>query len=317
MSRFVRVGFQVLVFLLACMSSQVFAQATRTWVSGVGDDANPCSRTAPCKTFAGAISKTAAGGVINALDPAGFGAVTITKSITIEADGAIASVLVSGTNGIIINAANIDVVIRNIKFVGLGTGLNGIRFLNGGSLLVEKSSIEGFTQSGINIAPSAAMKLTVLDTVIRGNGAAGVANSGGITVEPDASGSVRGILDNVKITQSFGSGLRVGSQDVSTSGPISLTVRNSVASASADNGILVAGGNSASQVMLDNVLSADNGVGIFASGGNALIRMSASTVHGNTQGIQATVGGQVVSFGDNRIRGNVSDGAPTSTIATK
>jgi hypothetical protein len=60
------------------------AQATRTWVSGVGDDANPCSRTAPCKTFAGAISKTAPGGEIDALDPGGFGALTITKSITID-----------------------------------------------------------------------------------------------------------------------------------------------------------------------------------------------------------------------------------------
>src|SRR5438477_3797204 len=48
-----------------------FAQATRTWVSGVGDDVNPCSRTAPCKTFAGAISKTAGGGEIDVLDPGG------------------------------------------------------------------------------------------------------------------------------------------------------------------------------------------------------------------------------------------------------
>jgi hypothetical protein len=63
------------------------AQATRTWVSGVGDDANPCSRTAPCKTFAGAISKTAPCGEISVLDPGGFGAVTITKSITINGTG--------------------------------------------------------------------------------------------------------------------------------------------------------------------------------------------------------------------------------------
>lgn len=317
MRRFVRVGFQFIFVLMACLSSQVFAQATRTWVSGVGDDANPCSRTAPCKTFAGAISKTAAGGVIDALDPGGFGAVTITKSITIEADGAIASVLVSGTNGIIINAANIDVVLRNIKIAGLGTGLKGIRFLQGGSLLVENSSIEGFTQSGISVESSTAMKLTVLDTVIRGNGSASVATSGGITVEPTATGSVRGILDNVQIIQSLGSGLRIGSQADPSVGPVSLTVRNSTASASSDNGFFVVGGNSASQLMLDDVLSSENGVGVFASGGNALIRMSASTVHGNTQGIQATVGGQVVSFGDNRIRGNISDGAPTSTIATK
>ena len=85
------------------------AQATRTWVSGVGDDANPCSRTAPCKTFAGSISKTAAGGEINCLDPGGFGALTITKSITISCETGTAGVLVAGTNGFVVNAAATDV----------------------------------------------------------------------------------------------------------------------------------------------------------------------------------------------------------------
>src|ERR1700684_971293 len=87
------------------------AQATRTWVSGVGDDANPCSRTAPCKTFAGAISKTVAGGEIDVLDPGGFGALTITKAITLDGGGGqVASILVSGTNGITINAAGAIVI---------------------------------------------------------------------------------------------------------------------------------------------------------------------------------------------------------------
>jgi hypothetical protein len=72
------------MLVASLLSSAAQAQATRTWVSGVGDDANPCSRTAPCKTFAGAISKTAPRGEINALDPGGFGAVTITKAITID-----------------------------------------------------------------------------------------------------------------------------------------------------------------------------------------------------------------------------------------
>src|SRR5512135_3035454 len=106
------------------------AQATRTWVSGVGDDANPCSRTAPCKTFAGAISKTASGGEINVLDPGGFGAVTITKSITISSEGFEAGVLVSGTNGIVISATVSDnVVLRGLDIEGLGTGLDGIKVL--------------------------------------------------------------------------------------------------------------------------------------------------------------------------------------------
>src|SRR5215218_363048 len=102
------IGLALLAPLLA--AAPAHAQATRTWVSGVGDDANPCSRTAPCKTFAGAISKTAASGEINVLDPGGFGGVTITKAITIQAIGVSAGVLVSGTNGIIINAGPSDVV---------------------------------------------------------------------------------------------------------------------------------------------------------------------------------------------------------------
>src|SRR5258708_39681540 len=107
------------------------AQATRTWVSGVGDDANPCSRTAPCKTFAGAISKTAPFGEIDCLDPGGFGAVTITKSITLDCSGTFGSALVSGTNGIIINAAGTDLVtIRGLDIEGLGTGINGIFVLS-------------------------------------------------------------------------------------------------------------------------------------------------------------------------------------------
>src|SRR5438477_5281721 len=105
-------------------ASRAGAQATRTWVSGVGDDANPCSRTAPCKTFAGAISKTAPGGEIDALDPGGFGTVTITKSITIDGGGAgLAGVLASGTNGIVISntgATPIVVTLRNLTINGAG-----------------------------------------------------------------------------------------------------------------------------------------------------------------------------------------------------
>src|SRR5438874_9527838 len=88
----------IAIFTLA-MATLAHAQATRTWVSGVGDDVNPCSRTAPCKTFSGAFSKTAAGGEIDTLDPAGFGTVTITKSITIDCTAGWGSLLASGVNG--------------------------------------------------------------------------------------------------------------------------------------------------------------------------------------------------------------------------
>ena len=116
---------------LILSGSTLHAQATRTWVSGVGDDANPCSRTAPCKTFAGAISKTAAGGYINALDPAGFGGVTITKSITIDGGPGVAGVLVSaGSNGINVNGVGIKVTLRNLDIEGVGTGNIGVNVIN-------------------------------------------------------------------------------------------------------------------------------------------------------------------------------------------
>ena len=126
------------------------AQAIRTWVSGVIDDANPCSRTAHCKTCAGAISKTAAGGEISVLDPGGFGAVTITKAITLNGDGTLAAILAAGTNGVVVNAgANDTVVLRNLSINGAGTGTNGIRYLTAKVLVVEEITLSGFTQNNI------------------------------------------------------------------------------------------------------------------------------------------------------------------------
>src|SRR5258708_3813321 len=139
------VSVSILSLSLATVAS---AQATRTWVSGVGDDVNPCSRTAPCKTWAGAISKTAPGGEIDALDPGGFGAVTITKGMTLDGGGGIvASTLNSGTTGILVNAANTDKIwIRNIMINGGNTGTNGVRVLNAKSVALDHVTI--FDQGG-------------------------------------------------------------------------------------------------------------------------------------------------------------------------
>src|SRR3954470_12338488 len=148
-------NFVTALVLLFAFSSLAHAQATRTWVSGVGDDANPCSRTAPCKTFAGAISKTATGGEINVLDPGGFGAVTITKAITISSEGFEAGVLVSGTNGIIVNVPNAgdSVVLGGLDIEARGTGLSGIKVLTGGNVKVEKCIIDRFS-TGIDFQPT-------------------------------------------------------------------------------------------------------------------------------------------------------------------
>lgn len=162
------ITFALMIFALS-LSSLAQAQATRTWVSGVGDDANPCSRTAPCKTFAGAISKTATGGEINVLDPGGFGAVTITKSISIIS-GFEAGVLVSGTNGIVVDVLATDtVLLEGLDIEGLGTGLNGVNIIGGGKTTIRKCAIRNFTQNGINLVGTGARAM-IIDTLILHNG---------------------------------------------------------------------------------------------------------------------------------------------------
>src|SRR5262249_30554066 len=165
-----------LLAFVVLTAAMMYGQASRTWVSGVGDDVNPCSRTAPCKTWAGAISKTAPGGEIDALDPAGFGALTITKAITLDGGGGqVASTLVSGTNGIVVQAgANDVVIIRNRRINGISSGFNGIRFLSGKALIVEKCDIFGFTQNGIDVA-TAGGSVFVTQTNSSNNTGSGIA----------------------------------------------------------------------------------------------------------------------------------------------
>ena len=160
----------IAIFMFA-FASMAQAQATRTWVSGVGDDANPCSRTAPCKTFAGAISKTADCGEIDALDPGGFGAVTITKSITIDGTGTLAGILASLTTGVIVNAPTDKVVtLRGLSINGACNGIRGINFIQGKTLNVEDCVIFRFANEGILVnLTNTAMNLNVKNSVIRDN----------------------------------------------------------------------------------------------------------------------------------------------------
>src|SRR6476646_3368114 len=166
--------FGAIIAIMLSMSS-ANAQASRTWVSGVGDDANPCSRTAPCKTWAGAISKTAWWGELDALDPGGFGAVTITKSITLDGSGTFASILASLVNGIIINVAATDVVtIRGLSINGFCNGISGIKITNTmpKAVNVEDCVIFRFsTGRGIDWATNAGTlgRLNVRNTVVRDN----------------------------------------------------------------------------------------------------------------------------------------------------
>ena len=295
-----RITQQLLIaVLLLLATSSVFAQATRTWVSGVGDDANPCSRTAPCKTFAGAISKTAPGGTIDALDPGGFGAVTITKAITIEAVGTVASVLVAGTNGIVVAAGANDVVtLRGLTVEGLnGSGLNGIRFTSGAKLIVERCVVQGFSLNGIDFEPSAASLLLVTDTTVNNT-------TGAVTAAVFVQGSgpsPSASLDRTRLVQNAGFGLQVKNGIVE--------IRHSTVSQNAF-GINSFSSASTARITVDDAIVADNSSsGVTTSGSQATIALSRSTVTNNSTGI----GGKVSSFGDNRIFNNLTDGTPFGT----
>ncbi|MEK7950884.1 right-handed parallel beta-helix repeat-containing protein [Luteolibacter soli] len=190
--------------LLTGLAASASAQATRTWVSGVGDDANPGSRTAPCKTFAGAISKTAVKGVINVLDPGGFGAVTITKSITIDGTGSEGHILASGTNGIVINAADDDVVIlRNIQFEGAGTGLVGVKILKAGAVYLENCRIENFQQGVVETTSSTTgTQIFLRDCLIH------ECSGEGISLAPGADTASVALLENTRV-EGCGTGISV------------------------------------------------------------------------------------------------------------
>lgn len=306
MSNFVAMrsfGLAFLVLASVCVTP-AFAQATRTWVSGVGDDANPCSRTAPCKTFAGAISKTAAGGEINVIDAGGFGAVTITKSITIDGRGFLSGVLASGTNGIVVNAGvNDKVILRDLDIFGAQSGLNGVRFLAGKELHIERCNIYGFAQKGIDaLSTTADHRVFVVDSSIRAN--ANDTNGGGISMTPNgAVGSI--VLDGVHLdANKFG--LRLD-------GNARATVRNSRASGSTNGGGFIA--LNGAEIMLDHSTSSGNSSAGVNAQGSGVIYITDSTITKNNPGIFASSGGQVISFGNNRVIANAVNGSPTSTIA--
>jgi hypothetical protein len=295
--------------LLLLAQAPAQAQATRTWVSGVGDDANPCSRTAPCKTFAGAISKTAAGGTISVLDPGGFGAVTITKSITIEGDGTLASILGAGTNGVVINAAASDtIILRNLIIEGAGTGLNGIRFLNGLALYVQNCTINRFTQKGIDFEPTGGSLLFVKDTVIRNNN---FGAGGGIFIKPGAAGSSAASLDNVNLDRNL-IGLRV-------EGNSRVAVKNAFISGNSNEGILAFTSTGLQPVInvVDSIVTM-NGSGIKADGNGAIVRVGGSSiVNNNAAGWAFANSGQLLTFGDNNLTGNTPDGAASAVSLGK
>ena len=296
-------------------NSYAHAQATRTWVSGVGDDANPCSRTAPCKTFAGAISKTAARGAINCLDAGGFGALTITKAISIACESVEAGVLVAGTNGITVSAGASDIVVlRGLDIEGVGSGLDGIKFNSGAALHVEKCVIRGFLGApgnGIHFVPTGTSQLFVWDTMITDNNKG--AASAAILIQPSGTGTASGIVDGVTMLNN-GNGL-VADGTLTTGSQVSIVLRNSVASGNAINGIKVAAaaGKAGTRVIIDHSAAATNNTGVSSSGQGADITIAYSVVTGNNTGLAFTAPGEIRSYQTNQLRGNTTTNGSSST----
>ena len=279
--------------------------AARTWISGVGDDINPCSRTAPCKTFGGAISKTDPGGIINCLDANAAGAVTITKSITIDCTGTFVGILAAGTNGININGAGITVILRGLAIEGGGTGIIGVNVVNAANVQIERCKIFGFqagTAQGIRHVPSAGGNLFVTDTVLSQNGL-------GILIDPGAGSSLV-TLQRVQMVAN-GEGFRAAGTG---SGTVFVGVQDSLASANGTNGFNATVPAQGAAVLIDIQRSSSNlngGAGIQADGANAKVFIGSTMVTANGTGFSQINSGQIRSYVNNPVDNNTTQGAAT------
>lgn len=302
-----RFAFNILaiaVFSLA-VSSVANAQACRTWVSGVGDDVNPCSRTAPCKTFAGAISKTAECGEIDVLDPGGFGTVTITKCMTIDGTygsgfgSILASAGVSGVNvNVTTNPSTAKVTLRKLSINGGCTpGVHGINYIAGNSLHVQQCDIFQFATNGINISLSTNGNATIQDTTIREVGISG------ISATATATHNVAVVVTNAEIDK-VPTGLSAAANSV-------VTVRNSTFALCSGNGINTA--NTALVNVTDSMF-ANNGTGINIVAG-AAARMNNNVFVNNGTGV-ANAGTGVSPAANNKFMGNLTDRSGAVFVTT-
>jgi hypothetical protein len=324
---------------LAIAATPAQAQATRTWVSGTGNDADPCSRTAPCKTFAGAISKTAAGGEINCLDPGGFGAVSITKSLTIDCGETNGGILASGTNGVTINDSlsgfpnTIRVVLRGLAINGAGggaqnasgnpgTGLVGVSFTSGASLYMEDVYIQNFnagTAVGVRFAPAGSARLQ-MDNVTVVNSGTGL-SGGGVRIQPTgALGNARATLTNVRLEGNAGDALRVDSTGNTLASRNEVAIHRSVIGGGTGGIVAVtAAGTAQSFVDVNETLIFNNsGAALAVSGtSNSVIRASGNTIVLNAFATSISGSGLIQSYGDNRTEGNSNpatfSGVPLTT----
>jgi hypothetical protein len=302
MRKFVK-ALPLLALLALAMPSSASAQATRTWVSGVGDDVNPCNRTAPCKTFPGAISKTAAGGTINCLDPGGFGALTINKSLKIRCDYTEGGMLTNVSNGITVNAgANDRIVLRGLDIEGLSSNFHGIRILQARSVKILDTEIANFGRNGVSLEPvaGATVKLVVDRSSFHDNRGVGV------MVAPASGGTARA---HVRRTSLDENGCGVAASKFGVDPAFNFAVNCGTNAANANSGIAVAN-------VLNNDIADSDRHSVFSSGDTTTVRIGGNTVVGSLgAALQATSGGNLLTFGNNLVAGNPGgNGTPTGPV---
>jgi hypothetical protein len=277
---------------------------TRVFVAAQGSDSNPCSFALPCRTFQHAHDTVAAGGEIDVLDPAGYGAITITKSISIQGHG-FSGISAPSGNAITIGAgANDKISLRGLLIDGVDTGDNGILFNAGSILEVGDCVIRNFVADGIGFFPSAASTLLVSNTNVAGNGGAGIRAAG--------TGNTSGVIEHVIAQANLSNGLAFGS-----TGTSKFTVSDSVISNTGNTGIGVASffGNPDTVLLRNVAVSNSAQAGVLANGNAAVIWVTKSTITGNAQAFSTIGGGQILSFGDNSVIGNTIGSTPTNTIS--
>ena len=300
--------------------------APRTWVSSAGTDAGACPRTAPCATFNFAHGVTDAGGEINCVDAADYGAIGITKAISIICDNTKPGTLIAGGGiGVAINAGPTDIVtLKGLNIEGTGNGVNGISFNTGGALHLHKVQIRNFRFSSVGTAglyfqPDGYAELYVADSYITDN--AGTSQTAGIVIRPRTSASVNAFINRVQLENNSVGVLVDGSN--STGVAVNAIVLESMVVGSAGTGIaaLTTASHAAVSVLVDhtvvsgNFASGINANGAAASGaGSAVVRIGDSTIALNVTGVGTTGAGVVQSFKNNRISGNLTDGTPITAF---
>jgi len=296
--------FVALVALLAAVPAQA-DDNNISFVKSTGSG-SACTFTDPCTGFQAAHDATLENGEIHCLDSQFIGAVTITKSITIDCAG------VAGTSFyIIVNGPGIVVTLRNLTLASLILHYpTGIEFKNGAALFVENCVIENYVGAafvGIKFRPSApGSKLVMTDTVVRNSGSG--STGGGIVVSPQAGGSAQVVLNRVSVHKNvFG----IVADGTGSTGGINMTITDSVSSGNLNDGLVATtpAGGAPIGVYVKNTRLANNGFGIRSIGTNVTVRADGSSVIGNGTGLTALNSGALLTFGNNAVQANGANGA--------